>query len=543
HGLDFLARLLRQAEAKQLTLPELGLPDLSDVAVITAQSVRALAKQLGLSYDTTEKYVVVFCQLRLLSKQRHQRQMTLHFPLCSPKLPEPEVLDQLMEARPGSTTPRYRPKVRSFASQVKRRFVAIRAQSKPVDASRLDEQELSQLLLQDIRQILGREKVDSEVGNRLLLAIEEQLRYRCGLGRLSAEKGDSEIADGEQTPLGTHKSPFELHQGDSPCRERQQKVAFSARYGDSDRVGRGAIPLRDSKKSPFPNQKGDSQAKPGTPKRRLSTQKGDSQTGKRRLSTEKGDSQAEVSEGDVPNVNVITILESLNVNVSIAALFCCHALGETPGKRGIYCKLFREVEQDAQAVTAAFLYTIVHRQDGTIQRPPAVFIQRCRDFHCQGIPEEAAVLVEQYGQLSYAQLLEALSAKKREPAQMARPAKGVPPVQTYQTPAGLPPITRHQSIEARIPLRPGRGLSLEEAKRLYAAISRDRRVGLCKTGLVALTDRTYAVLIDNTVTSTVRQEVIYSEVEWQARGDTLFGRSGPPPALQSLLKRKTGERA
>src|SRR5579859_6396385 len=62
HGLDFLARLLRQAEAKQLSLPDLGLPDVCDVAVITAQSVRVLAQLLDLSYDTTEKYVVLFCQ-------------------------------------------------------------------------------------------------------------------------------------------------------------------------------------------------------------------------------------------------------------------------------------------------------------------------------------------------------------------------------------------------------------------------------------------------------------------------------------------------
>ncbi|HLZ62619.1 MAG TPA: hypothetical protein VKR06_37210, partial [Ktedonosporobacter sp.] len=488
HGLDFLARLLRQAEAKQLSLPDLGLPDVCDVAVITAQSVRVLAQLLGLSYDTTEKYVVLFCQLRLLSKERQRRQIILHFPLCHPQLPDPEVLDQLLELRPGKATPRYRPKVRTFANQVKRRFVLLcergeasavgRPQGEVSPSPTFLADDGPRLLLEDIRQVIG-EEVDSELGKRLLLKIEGAFHYRCSLkpSLLSSPKGDSEEVKAEDRAFAyMKKSTLQRQKVDSSPAVSDQQSLLSFPKGDSEADARQVtIP----QKSPSLRPKGDSL--PGQP-----PQKG-------RLSRQKGDSEAAESESGFPNVNVITVIDSLNVNVSIVALFCCRALGETPGKRGIYCKLFREVEQDAKAVVAAFLYTIVHRQDGTIQRPPAVFIQRCRDFHRQGIHEEAAVLVEQYGQLSYPQLLEALSAKKREPAQAARPAKGAPPAPEYQTPAGLPPITRRQSIEARVPLRPSGGLSLEEAKRLHAAITGDRRVGLCKTGMVVLTDRTYAV--------------------------------------------------
>src|SRR5258708_7556646 len=59
HGIRFLAGILRQASVKQLVLPELDFPEVADVAVITVQSLRILARLIGFSYDTTEKYIVV----------------------------------------------------------------------------------------------------------------------------------------------------------------------------------------------------------------------------------------------------------------------------------------------------------------------------------------------------------------------------------------------------------------------------------------------------------------------------------------------------
>ncbi len=116
HGIQFLAGILRQASVKQLALPELAVPEGTDVAVITVQSIRTLARLIGFSYDTTEKYIVVLSQLRLLHKKRYRRQIILHFPLCRCQVPDPEALESLD----------YRPKVTSFAGQVKRRIVLLR---------------------------------------------------------------------------------------------------------------------------------------------------------------------------------------------------------------------------------------------------------------------------------------------------------------------------------------------------------------------------------------------------------------------------------
>src|SRR6266446_9809942 len=72
YGLDFLAGLLHLAKVKQLALPDLGLPGVTDVAVVTADSLCDLAKKIGQSYhkfkshDTVKKYISVFCCLRLL---------------------------------------------------------------------------------------------------------------------------------------------------------------------------------------------------------------------------------------------------------------------------------------------------------------------------------------------------------------------------------------------------------------------------------------------------------------------------------------------
>ncbi len=61
----------------------------------------------------------------------------------------------------------------------------------------------------------------------------------------------------------------------------------------------------------------------------------------------------------------------------------------------------------------------------------------------------------------------------------------------------------------------------ENASRLRGCIAHDRRVALCRTELLRLADGTYAVLLDNTVSQTVRQVAFYSPEEWQTRSATL----------------------
>lgn len=114
-GVAFLARLLREAK---------GVPDArpleasQDVAVVTVQSIRELARMIGWGYDTTHKYVVTFCALGLLTKRRVGGQIDLHIPLgrYTPP-PSFDALDRLIAAR--------RHKVQSFARKVKRRFLLL----------------------------------------------------------------------------------------------------------------------------------------------------------------------------------------------------------------------------------------------------------------------------------------------------------------------------------------------------------------------------------------------------------------------------------
>ena len=115
NGLEFLALLLRLAMVKQLALAGIGI---ADVAEITVESIRQLAKKIGLSYETTHKYVVLFCALGLLIKVRENGMVKLRFPLC--RYQPPLSLQQL-----DALITKARPKVVSCAKGVKRRFLTL----------------------------------------------------------------------------------------------------------------------------------------------------------------------------------------------------------------------------------------------------------------------------------------------------------------------------------------------------------------------------------------------------------------------------------
>jgi hypothetical protein len=249
-------------------------------------------------------------------------------------------------------------------------------------------------------------------------------------------------------------------------------------------------------------------------KGRLFSQTGDSDP-------KTGDSEVEFAGGTAANVNVITITSTITSNVNLAASFCCKALEEEPAKLPIYQKLFRQVGYDQEAIVAALLYTLVHRRDGTIRNPAAVFTQRCKDYHHSGVPEEAAALVEQYGLLPWVQLLEVLSGPISPKTPASVPATAGRTTFVHQTPALLPPLRPGIRIPARITLKKGGGMTGEEAKRLWSLVAHDRRVALCNKEIIPLSDGTYVLLLDNTVSSTVRQAAFYSEQEWYLRTATL----------------------
>jgi len=545
-GLTFLNALLRHAQVKRLALPHLGLSEIGEVAVIQIHSIREFSKKIGWGYDTTNKYMMLFCQLQLLYKHRQRTHSCLYVPLSRVRLPSPGVLDQLQN---------YRPKVAQFADSVKRRFHLIYKQV-PSLAPRIPDTPTPDLsgILADIRQILSSKQVDDDQQQQLLTEIQTVLRRRCPSPLL---KEDSFKV--QETPVSEiqQQSSFFACQEDSRSQQREQKRRLLERRGDSRFVplqkspyclshedavatstvqpgrlleppGDLALPpapntgrlsaqkadsLHDGQasRSPQPAKKGDLALGQALEHIRLARHKEDArpaaQPPTRRLLEKKGDYQ---HKGDVemvsPNVNVTTVFEFITSNVTIPALFCCNVFQEPVARQGVYAKIFRDdCQHDVQAITAAFIYVIAHRGDGSITKPAALFLARCRQWHQHGIPEEAAALVKQYGHLSYPRFIEALQAPTCP--------------DTRSTP--LPHRTA-APFEPLIPLRSTGGMSREEALQVYHQIRRDLRLNVCRKQLVPLADRmTFAVLIDNTITDRIRQVAIYSSQEWQKRSATL----------------------
>ena len=489
-GIEFLALLLHHALVKQTSLPGMDRP--ADCAVVAVQSLRVLSKMIGWSYDTTEKYVVLFCKLQLLSKERHRSQIRLHFPLSPYQLPSPETLDNLD----------YRPKVLQFARMIRKRLVVLR-QGKVVRSSPTPVATLTTLpgqLCQDIRAIIEQEKVDSGVAGRLLGKIERAVHYRCALsaGRLLEESGDSdEDCESGESPSSTEKGDF-LPPPSSEKRRLSEQMVDSAL-------------MQTIRKGPLSEQMVDSEDSGVVEKSTASIQKGDfspvASSKKTTLSSQKGDS----AEENLPNVNVITIINTITLNVSTGALFCCRALKEPSSKQGIYRKLFHEVACDVHAITAALIYTLVHREDGTMHKPPAIFYQRCKEYHRNGIPEEAALLVQQYGSLTYKQLMDSLR-QKVSPHQHHTSFQG-----SVVAPARpLPPPVQRRQWKAHTPYRedllPGmREADLEHVERL---LRHHRLTQGIPTRRYKRPDGSYVLLLDDGLVNS-HQRWLYSLNECQ----------------------------
>ncbi|MBE3561329.1 MAG: hypothetical protein IMW89_19225, partial [Ktedonobacteraceae bacterium] len=367
HGIDFLARLLRHAQEKQLVLPDMG-PDITDVAVITVQSLRTLARLINLSYDTTEKYIVTLCHLRMVYKQRMRRQIILHFPLRTLALPDPEALTPLTD---------YRSKVATFARQVKHRLLQLREHGElpspsslvPPSAFPMATTPDVDALFNDICQAVGQE-VDAETAQRLVIRIRHVFQYHCQ-SRHTQSKGDfagnESVAQAQKATLSSSKgdllpvpreaidqqSRLPLPKGDSDCLRADDTLPTPSQKspsvnpllpkGDSDCLhADDALPTPSQKllSADLPLPKGDFSASALPTQSRPSSPKGDSflpvsahQKATLSLSSpiqsrhtapkddsgaKKGDSEQRSRDISPANVNVKKILESITTfNVSI----------------------------------------------------------------------------------------------------------------------------------------------------------------------------------------------------------------------------------
>src|SRR5579875_1959766 len=123
-GLVFLARLLALATPSCRAARD-GEPE---GAVIAVQSIRELARRIGWSYDTTHKYVVLFCALGLLFKRKRQGDGQFHLAVAQGSYRPPRSLEALDRLIASS-----RPKVQSYARKVRRRYLHLYGEQMPAE--------------------------------------------------------------------------------------------------------------------------------------------------------------------------------------------------------------------------------------------------------------------------------------------------------------------------------------------------------------------------------------------------------------------------
>ena len=340
-GLRFLSRLLAQAQSK----PAGGEVE---VAVITAQSLRELAHRMGLSYDTTHKYVLLFCALGLLGKQRVGGQVELSVAPGHYRPPRSlEALDHLIAWS--------RPKVRSYATQVRRRYLRLygpcpQAESPTPPSAESAISELDEAIHRLVQMIEQESSNKRRAMLHTILSHLERVRQRV------------------QQEDGMHAGQTAHEQG---------------------ATGKSAKTVDSAYKSP---ETVDSAYK----------------------SAKMVDSACPLNVSNNVNVNTITIKDLLiNVNVKDMAVFLQTIFHEEPCKRGYYYQLHKQYARP-ECWLATTLETLVGmHQSKAVKNAGKYFYDRCVALHqTPTLPASTQALVAQYAHLSYPQVLAALTAPK-----------------------------------------------------------------------------------------------------------------------------------
>jgi len=551
-GQLFYTRFRERASREQTILPD----EPADTVAICTKSIATLARELRIGPDTTQKYVVIYRALGLLKKRKMMGKLA--FAMSAGIYHPPD----LLEANLTRLLQKSRPKLREMTSDVLARCKVSGLISQDFQAAAALLQDLLQPQQGETRRTLEQRLLQAgQVFSQVLSSMQNLPRARTREDaewfHLPSVAPTKAVESTHTKPSGRHdehhidgKPPQSVHRGDSFAAHVTQESLQTAIQGrfeqeppaqnppNSFQQGDSAQPRtaqestqtltqgRFEQKAPMRNlpnlpHRGDSAA--GTPDTSAVESTQPATPG--RFNQEAAASNppnlaAQVDSSTPVNVNVITLINTITLNVKPVAAFCCNALGEPLSKQPIYLKLFRDCERDAQAISAALLFTLVHRRDGTMRNPASVFLARCRDYHAQGVPDEVAALVKQYGSLTYAQLLDVLSkpASFTPPMRGALPSArpGYPPA--YVTPASLSPLPRWGTIQRFIGVEDGRpGMRREEALQVIRLAQGDRRTKMCHVDLEPLADGSYAVLLDNTITAIPRQTYFYSVQDWQAR--------------------------
>jgi hypothetical protein len=468
-GIAFLALLLRYAVVKQFALPDW--PEAVDAAMIQVPSLRTLAKMIGWSYDTVEKYVVVFCALGLLYKERSRSGTTLYFSLG--RYVPPATLDRLDEIEQD-----YRPKAQAFARRVRRRFLAIfpALPTPPAPTEALADSAPSSPVsfnlpgaLLDIERILRDEGIElsSEQLRRVRIKVAGTLRYRC-TQTISPE--ESRLLNEKTGDFFVQKSPNPGTTGDFSQTSSLQKGRLSSQMVDSvvsmaTRKSRLSPQTVDSssssaeKKSPFFERTGDFAPPVAEPESTLlsemvdSTQRQAPQKG--RLLPQVDGSHAQQGDFEAReealNVNVITKIDSLNVNVRQIAVYLCLLFKEAPKqKAGFYTHLYEKLGcRSADLWLAALVETAQSLASQKTETPGRYFYSRCIELHQSGIPPRTLQLIQRFQQErspTYWRLLEILQQQPMT-GSVSSPPKGQAgrlPSQSHDIKLAIPRFPKEQ---------------------------------------------------------------------------------------------------
>src|SRR5579883_2573608 len=518
-GLEFLALLLRLAIAKQVAL-EMGK---ADVAEITVQSIRHLAKLIGWSYETTHKYVVLFCALGLLIKSREDGQVKLRFPLC--RYQPPTSLGKLDEL-----IARARPKVVSCAKKVRKRFLVLYsshhqqindlAPTLAVPPSAEVTLSAIQEVTTDLHEVLA--LPEAAALHERLTAILVKLERASG--RLAIERSTTPLSSEAQIGRLSKERVDSLAIGpEEDSRLARKTVDFPAAHSATATRKSGRL-LQKTVDSPALEESNDGRL--DAQKSTLSTAPG-GQIG--RLSQEKVDSGTKLVDSEVeaiPNVNVVikTLLGSLNVNVKAVISFLIAVFHEEPAKRGYYYNLYKN-HASPDAWLAATIETLVGLHlTKTVRSPGKYFYDRCVQLH-ETIPSETAALVEQYSGFTLPQLLD----KWRQPSSRAASDPGK---------SSFPAVreSRRQPLILRLPRdRKMPGMSMDELKALLQDLRSHPDTCAWRTQPYRQDDGSCALLVENVLQ---RQRWIYSLREWQESVASRF----PPRAVEVGTRNRKSHR-
>ncbi len=564
-GVTFATRFIERAGAERSVVPDMREGD----ALICAKSIAHLGKELRLSNDTTDKYVVMFKSLGLLEKRKIPGGLAfiLSLGIYQPPATLEANLDYLLAK---SSAKKSRGKFHRLLVDVKQRCQVYGLISQDFISSL---QQVRSLLHIGPQSGLSRKRLEQQIAQAQhlisTLIVQEMTRtlpqaqtwVNSASPSISRPRSSrtqeqgSEAQHAESTHPGEQGKENEEHtsrnlpaSGKLPDRRtvvdaREQKHILESTTNTQP----GRFSQTESQRNqPLSCNQVDSSQKVDIIESIQSSQSGrfEPLTSSERLP----ETLKQVDSDDLSNVNVNNVItENINVNVGSVTTLLCRLFGESLSKQGIYRKLLvQEQCNQPEAIFAAIMYSLVRfHRDGTINNAASVFIARCREYHKNGISEEATNLSTCYAQFTHQQFLDEM----RKPVSQAQvPYQGLQRIMPQSTTsASLSPVPQATDLQPRIALRSSDGMAYSKAQHLRAYIAHDRRVGLCRTGIVLLQDHTYAVLLDNTISTTIRQVAVYSSNEWQRQREAictqLFASRSDHPGRQKLrhLLTKKGE--